>query len=389
VSLLVGKSSGFRNSPVSAKMKTAALAMVFLALTVCGASAKQPWEVQWEKTLDAARKEGVVVVSGPPGEAQRGAITGAWTKAYPDIRLDYTGARGTQVVASVVRERASGIFNWDVIVASVDPTVFSLVPINALAPFRDALIKPELTDDKTWIGGFAGGFLDDQRKFFYAATGTVDNELGFVNRDCIPKSAFNKAQDFMKPEFKGKIVWFDPTLPGFGDRANWLVASAQGTAWLKELLLNHDVTFTRDYKQMSDWLVNCTKPIAIGMSDDVIAPMEAHGIGTKSEQIAGPAYLGKATPGWTGANDSIGWYNNAPHPNAAKIFVNWYLSHDFQQLYADAYRTDSRRTDTKPADPNPSHWMKPGVPYRNLANAAAARQFKALQADIKSWGVGQ
>lgn len=370
-------------------MKAAALALAFVALAVRGASAKEPWEAQWDKTLDAARKEGTVVVSGPPGEVQRLPITSAWSKAFPDIKLEYAGARGTQIVASVVRERASGIFNWDVIVASVDPTVFSLVPIDALAPFRNALIKPELSADKTWIGGFAAGFLDDQKKFFYAATGTVDDELGFVNRDCVPKDAFNKAKDFTKPEFKGKIVWFDPTQPGFGDRATWLLGSAQGTSWLKDLLLNHDVTFTRDYKQMSDWLVNCTKPIAIGMSDDVIRPMQAHGIGTKAEQIAGPAYLGKQRPGWTGANDSIGWYNNAPHPNAAKIFVNWYLSHDFQQTYADAYRTDSRRLDTKPADPNPDHVMKPGVTYRNLANAAANRQFKALQADMKLWGVGQ
>ncbi|HXP75086.1 MAG TPA: hypothetical protein VN823_13160, partial [Stellaceae bacterium] len=74
-------------------------------------------------------------------------------------------------------------------------------------------------------------------------------------------------------------------------------------------------------------------------------------------------------------------------PNAAKIFVNWYLSKDFQQQYADAYETNSRRADTKPGDPDPNHALRGGVTYECRSNEAAIRKLQALQERIKSWGV--
>ncbi len=119
-----------------------AVALVCLA---AGTVAEQSWQAEYDKVLAAARQEGKVVVSGPPGEIVRQLFASAWAKAYPDITLQYTGARGTQILSKVVRERESGLYNWDVVLASTDPTVFTLIPIHALAPLRDALIDPALT----------------------------------------------------------------------------------------------------------------------------------------------------------------------------------------------------------------------------------------------------
>jgi iron(III) transport system substrate-binding protein len=362
-----------------------ALALAMLASTADGALAQQPSSPEWTKLLDAARKEGVVVVSGPPGAAQRQAITAGWAKAFPDIRLEYTGARGTQIVSRVVRERTAGVFNWDVILASTDPTVFSLVPINALAPLREAIVLPEIQDDKTWIDSFEAGFMDDAKKFFYSPVGTAGT-LGFVNRDCLSRDVFDKAADMQSPALKGKIVWYDPTQPGTGTQGTGLLSIVQGEDWLKDMFLNHGVTFSRDYKQMTDWVVNCSKPVAIGMPNDVLEQMQKHGIGKNVEELEGPGYFGNRNPGGVGGNASIGWYRNAPHPSAAKVFVNWYLSHDLQQFYADVVEVNSRRADTKPADL--AHVLKPGVEYFNT-NETNVRLVKVLQAKIKTWGINQ
>jgi iron(III) transport system substrate-binding protein len=205
----------------------------FLSLAAGAAAAQIPWHQEWASTLAAARKEGVVTVSGPPGIAEREAVLGGWQKAYPDIRIDYTGARGTQILSKVVRERQSGLYNWDIVLASTDPTVFMLPPIHALAPLGEALIDPALADDKFWIGGFAEGFVDDARKFFYSATGSTGTGLGYVNRDCVPRDAFSRSDDLMKPEFKGKIASSDPLLPGIGSRGTWRLSIDKGEAWLK------------------------------------------------------------------------------------------------------------------------------------------------------------
>jgi iron(III) transport system substrate-binding protein len=364
-----------------------ACATIVATMAAGGARAQEAWQAEWKKTLDAARKEGVVLVSGPPGAFQRQAITSAWAKAFPDITLEYTGGRGTQVVAKIVRERSAGLYNWDILIASTSPTVFSLVPIDAFAPLRDALIMPDIQDDKTWIDSFEAGFMDRQKKYFYNAMGTGGQPFGFANRDCLPKSTFGTTADMAKPELKSKVVWYDPTEPGTGSRGTWVLSLAMGEDWLKTMFQNQGVTFSRDYKQMTDWLVNCTKPIAIGMPNDVLETMQKHGIGKNVEELSGSAYLGEITPGGAGGNESIGWFNNAPHPNAAKVFVNWYLSQEFQQFYATSVLDNSRRVDTKPGDPDPDHEMKPGVAYINWSNEEATMKINALQEKIKSWGV--
>ncbi len=359
--------------------------VILLGLTVSPASSA--WQEEWEKVMVGARKEGTVFVSGPPGAYQRQAITKGWAKAFPDIKLRYTGARGSTIVSKVARERRVGMFNWDIILASANPTVFVYKAINALAPLRDSLIIPDSFDDKKWIHGFDAGFLDDAKKFFYAAIGTAGATLGYTNRDCVPEKKFTSAKDFMKPEFKGKIVWYDPTRPGSSSRSTWVLSLAQGKEWLKNVFTKQAVTFSRDYRQMTDWVVSCTKPISIGMSNNTLQLMQKEGIGTNVKLIGGSAFFKDINPGGGGGNASIGWYNKAPHPNAAKVFVNWYLSQEFQQSYATLVEANSRRLDTEPRDPDPTRLLKPNLKYFNQSTESATLGVKALQAKIKDWGV--
>jgi hypothetical protein len=120
------------------------------------------------------------------------------------------------------------------------------------------------------------------------------------------------------------------------------------------------------------------------MPFDVILQMQKHGVGQSVEELTGPDYFG-SVPVWESANDHIAWFENPPHPAAAKVFVNWYLSQEFQQAYADATRGNSRRTDVPPGDPNPNHVMHFDVQYRSVGDEAATVEIEALQKEIKSW----
>lgn len=364
----------------------AALATALFVVAAPPARAQQDWQAGWASVLGAARQEGVVAVSGPPGVSQREAIVSGWTKAFPDIRIEYTAARGTEIVDKVVRERSANLYNWDIILASTNPTVFSLVPIHALALLRDALILPGIADDKSWIDGFAAGFMDEDKKYLYSPMGDVGEALGFVNRDCVPQATLSKVADLKKPELKGKIAWLDPSRPGSSSRWTWIISLVQGEEWLQDLFASQSITFSRDIRQITDWIVTCTRPVGIGIPNDTLQQMQKAGLGLKVEELVGPAYSGNINPGGAGGNESIAWYNQAPHPNAAKIFVNWYLSHDFQQLYADTYKDNSRRVDTKPGNPDPERVMVPGVKYFNWSDQAATLKIGALQAAIAKWG---
>jgi len=361
--------------------------VVVLLLAAGSARAAESWQQRWDALIAAARKEGSVTVSGPPGSVQRNAILKAWESAYPGIRLDYTGARGSAIAGKVKRERAAGLYNWDIILASTGPVVFNLVPIDALAPIRDALILPDLDKDSTWIGGFAAGFIDKAKTTYFNPMGAAGLPLGYVNRACLPADRFSTAADMKRPELQGKIVWFDPTgnEGGIVGPTTWVLMLSKGEDWLKDLFQNHGVTFARDYRQMTDWLFSCAKPVAWGIDNAVIDQMQAAGLGPRVEKINGAAFSGTINPGGPRGNHSIGWYNNAPHPNAAKLFVNWYLSRDFQTYYAQAMHDNSRRADVPPGDP--AYAMQPGVTYLNWIDEEATVKIRAMQEDIKSWGV--
>jgi len=365
------------------------LKLIFLvALIVFTASpAKSGWQEEWDKVLAAAHKEGTVFASGPPGVAQRRAITEGWTKAFPKLKLRYSAARGSEIVAKVARERRVGIFNWDIILASTNPTVFVYKKLKALAPLRKAIIIPDRSDDKSWIHGFNAGFMDKENRIFYAPIGSSGATLGHVNRDCVPKSMLNKAADLKKSNLTGKIAWYDPTRPGSSSRSTWVLSIAQGDEWLKDLYKNQKITFSRSYRQMADWVISCTKPVAIGLNSNALMPMWEQGIGKNVKGLGGPPFFKDLNPGGAGGNASIGWYTKAPHPNAAKVFVNWYLSREFQQHYANVVQANSRRSDTTPGDPNPDNHLKPDLEYFKQNSEEATLGVRKLQAKIKKWGV--
>jgi ABC-type Fe3+ transport system substrate-binding protein len=52
-----------------------------------------------------------------------------------------------------------------------------------------------------------------------------------------------------------------------------------------------------------------------------------------------------------------------PHPNAATVFLNWYMSEPAQTIFAEIWQTPSRRVDVKVAGIPDYVVPKPGVAY--------------------------
>ena len=77
----------------------------------------------------------------------------------------------------------------------------------------------------------------------------------------------------------------------------------------------------------------------------------------------------KEGAGLTSHSGQIGLVDNAPHPNAAKVFVNWLLSREgqmtMQTVFAEGRRgaSNSRRTDIPKDMIPPQDRLKQGVDY--------------------------
>ena len=75
------------------------LSEVFAAKPEAATSdARPPGQAEWESTVEAAKKEGVVIVAGPQGAYRRAPLVETFEKAFPGIKVEYTPLGGAQFV---------------------------------------------------------------------------------------------------------------------------------------------------------------------------------------------------------------------------------------------------------------------------------------------------
>ncbi|HTI88859.1 MAG TPA: extracellular solute-binding protein [Alphaproteobacteria bacterium] len=308
----------------------------------------------WNTVVANARKEGVVVVHGAPGKGYNTILVGAFQKAYPDIKVQYSGAAGSVEVPKVLRERQAGIYNWDVWVSG---------PTNALGTLKDAgffqplrpLLRPENTADDQWIGGFAAGWMDKDQAVFYAFDGTNQNPVK-INWDVIKKDQFTSLADLAKPEFAGKIVMHDPRLTGTGNGTSQTLLHNVGEETLKAIWRNN-VVYTINGHQIAEWAVRGRYPIALGLEPNELKDFQSQGVGKNVMPVPDSFYKEQQISVGFGA---VGFVDRAPHPNAAAVYINWLLSAEAQKLWVNLPRGTRRAGIISPySDMNP----RAGVSY--------------------------
>ena len=126
------------------------------------------------------------------------------------------------------------------------------------------MLLPEIKDDKNWYGGLDFGFVDKEKRFIYAFTADV-TPPSYVNRSSVPTNQLNHLRQLIDPKFKAKIVMDDRRTAGGGsvDLATLMVAF--GEDFISKLLAEQQMVFSRDSRQMADWFVRGTYPIAISL----------------------------------------------------------------------------------------------------------------------------
>ena len=102
-------------------LTTRALIVVLASLLWLNAGAiqaaepKPAWQLEWEKTLEAAKKEGKLVAALPASAELRKAIGEIFPKRFPGIELDLTNARGPSNASKIAAEHAAGVRDFDLL----------------------------------------------------------------------------------------------------------------------------------------------------------------------------------------------------------------------------------------------------------------------------------
>src|SRR5262244_2921275 len=127
---------------------------------------------------------------------------------------------------------------------------------------------------------------------------------------------------------------------------------ALGAGFIRSLG-RQDITFLKNYAQEVDMVGQGRFPVGIGLSDGLIEERTKRGVPIV---ILDPRQLKEGTP-ITPASGALSLVNRAPHPNAAKLYINWLLSKEAQIGFSQATGYISNRVDV-PTDHIPA-WKIP------------------------------
>ena len=362
---------------------TTALFIGAAALAFSPANAQQ----KWDDVVAAAKKEGEVNVHGGPGRVFTQVHTEGFRKLYPEIKVNYTGLSGRDAIPKITREREAGLYNWDVYAGGTPSILQTLKPAGAFVPLREALILPEVLDEAAWYGGLDYGWMDKEKKFPLAYDLTVQPPM-YVNWDFVKKDEFKTFADLLKPQFADKVVWDDPRRPGQGVNTAQALLVNFGPEFLAKFLSGQKMVYTTNRRQNAEWVVRGRYPIGMGTGVVDLVLFQEQGLGKNVRTFDADLKRLPAGPGF----GTVSMMERAPHPNAAKVYINWLLSKAGQADWAQLTKTNSRRLDVPPGDPAlvPQKGVsyinsqsEAEIPSRAQATAIAKEQIKAKMDDAQ------
>jgi len=275
----------------------------------------------WERTVKAAEQEGQVNVYKIASDSE----WQAFQKKYPKIKVNLFHASAAQHLQRIMAERRAGKFLTD-IVRLGGGTSTSLYKAKAIDPLPPALLLPEVKDQAKWFEGrHHYNDVDNQYVFIYAA---FPLHLIGYNPKLVDGQGLRSYADLLDPKWKGKITLKDPRDPGGASPLLFLYNNPQlGPAFIKKLFTAAGLALIRNEGQQLDWIASGKYPLAITAKPEQLEEAKSKGLPV---EVLDSHVMKKDGVGLEAGGTMIALANKGPHPNAAKVLVNWFLSREGQ-----------------------------------------------------------
>jgi ABC-type Fe3+ transport system substrate-binding protein len=266
--------------------------------------------------IAAAKQEGEVVWTSTQIVNQLvRPVAAAFEKKYPGIKLRYTRANANEVAIKILNESRAGRPQSDVF----DGTS-TVVPLKQQGFVMQW--QPDAAKDYPALYRDPDGY--------WIASNLYINTPGY-NTALVPKGTEPRTyQDLLDPRWKGKMAW------------NALPSTSGGVGFIGTVLAEMGEQNGMDYlRAFAKQKVANVAAAARQVLDQVIAGEYAIALqifnhhAVISAKKGAPVDWIKMEPA-TGTLSVIGIQKNAPHPNAAKLLVDFIISKEGQQIYRDA-----------------------------------------------------
>jgi ABC-type Fe3+ transport system substrate-binding protein len=337
-------------------MKQIILLLTALVLAPVAMAQPADWQKTWDEALAAAKKEGKVVVLGSPDPVMRNDVIPAFQKRY-GITVEYiaVGSSG-QASARIRTERQSGIYSVDVFMSGLGTTVNIYYPEKMIDPLKPLLILPEVTDGAKWKRG-KPWFIDPEHEYILMLFANVDSHF-YINTDYIKPEEIRAAKDLLSPKFTGKISTEEPTSSGTGANTAGHILRELGADFTRKLYIDQKPGVSRERRQLTDWLARGTYPICLTCRTDDIRQLLKDGF-----KITEVFELSDLKNRLNSSPFILSFANKAPHPAAARLFINWLAGKEALEMYSRGYESPTMRTDVDESFLDPKTVPRPGVTY--------------------------
>ena len=295
----------------------------------------------WDKIVEAGRKEGKVVASIPPSAELRKLMELTFPKRY-GIGVEFVPARGGNIIRRMVDEAKAAAQYFDIHVGGTESAITGLLPENILEPVEPFFILPEVKEPKQWWGGHI--WADNAKRYIHAFVAYQTVSL-WSNSNQYKPNEFKSFDDLLNAKLQDKIGISDPRTPGSGSSMWSYMNYIKGEEYLKRLVAQK-LFVTRDLRVLAENLARGNIAVTSGIGYSEFLPFIKAGLPVT------PLPVPKEGLYVSGGYGHLMIFKNQPHPNATKVFVNWLLGRDGQEIFSRGMGVGSRRFDVD------TRWLK-------------------------------
>lgn len=324
----------------------------------------QPWQREWEKTVASAKAEGTLVIYTSIRESFRADIRKAFREKY-GMDIEWIVGRSAELLAKLKAERRAGLLLGDFLISGADTHV-ELKKDELLSPVKPLLLLPEVLDSRVYYQGKLPFLLEKDENYTLIFGLYTGGGWFWINTELVKPGEIKGWEDLLDSKWKGKIIFSDPTVPGAGSAVfNILITKKILTSDYFRQLAKQEPVILRDERLHAEWLAKGKYPVSIGLG----------AITYEFTKVGAP--IKRVFPGGGAlAMEGISFLERAPHPSAAKVFVNWLMTSEGLTLYSKAELRQSSRNDVPTDFLDPENIRQPGVKYPLYDGSGTAESVK-------------
>jgi iron(III) transport system substrate-binding protein len=276
-------------------------------------AAAPPPEAITPALIDAAKKEGTIVLYSALDLSVGEKLGKAFEAAYPGVHIQIERSGSERLFQRIAQEHEANIHACDV-VTSADAAHF--IPWK-----REGRLMPFVSEDMARY--FPEQYRDPDGLFATSHIWlcSIAYNTKLLRAEDAPKSY----ADLLDPKWAGKMVKAHPAYSGTIMTATFQMVRDIGWDYYEKL--------ARQRVMQVQSSTDPPKKLALG-ERAIMADGNEYGVITLKEagQAVEPIYATEGTPTISGPT---GIFADAPHPNAAKLFQAWLHTRETQQFFMD------------------------------------------------------